>query len=314
VKVVIAGAAGFLGSHLTQAYAERGDAVLGIDNFVSGRRENLAWATAHSSVALLDADIAGTDRAIEHAIEGMGGADIILHFASLASPPFYMQKPIETLRANSAGTERCCELAVRYHARILFASTSEIYGDPLEHPQAETYWGNVNPIGPRACYDEGKRFGEAMVSAYAQTHNVDTRIVRIFNTYGPRMRKDDGRVVTEFLSAAIEGRPLKIAGDGTQTRSFCYVDDLIDGIMRTADCDAARNIPMNLGNPNETTIRELAAIVSEVVGVKPQIAWGEKAIDDPARRKPDITRATKLLGWSPAIDLRDGLRRTVAAF
>jgi len=314
MNVVVAGAAGFLGSHLAQAYARRGDTVLGIDNLSSGLRRNLTWDEPSANVSFVEADISGNDDAIERAVDAMGGADIVLHFASLASPSLYALHPIETLRANSVGTERCCALAVRHNARLLYASTSEIYGDPLEHPQAESYWGNVNPIGPRSCYDEGKRFGEAMVAAYAGTRGLDARIVRIFNTYGPRMRRDDGRVVPEFVSAVLEGRPLTLRGDGLQTRSFCYVDDLVDGILRTVENEGARNMPINLGNPAEITIREFAAIVSEVAGVELKLAFADHLIDDPLRRRPDISRARELLGWSPKVDLREGIRRTLAAF
>jgi nucleoside-diphosphate-sugar epimerase len=314
MNVVILGAAGFLGSHLAQAYAARGDDVLAIDNLSSGARQNLLWDPPCARVTFVEADICASDGRIETAIEALGGADIILHFASFASPAHYMQHPIETLRANSVGTERCCALAVRHKARLLYASTSEVYGDPLEHPQTETYWGNVNPVGPRACYDEGKRFGEAMVTAYANTRGLDARIVRIFNTYGPRMRRDDGRVVPEFLSAVSERRPFMLYGDGLQTRSFCYVDDLVDGVMRTVASERLGAMPVNLGNPHEVTIRAFATIVAEVAGVELRLAWADRPVDDPVRRRPDISRARELLGWSPRIDLHEGLRRTLAAW
>jgi dTDP-glucose 4,6-dehydratase len=314
VNILIAGAAGFIGSHLAQSYAARGDIVLGVDNLSSGLRANLAWDQPATNVSLLEADITGHDESIERALEAMGGVDIILHFASIASPPRYMQYPVETLRANSVGTERCCELALRYNATLLYASTSEIYGDPLEHPQTESYWGNVNPIGPRSCYDESKRFGEAMIAAYAGSRGLDARIVRIFNTYGPRMRRDDGRVIPAFLSAVREGRPLTVQGDGSQTRSFCYVDDLVDGIMQAVDNPRASSMPMNLGNPHEITIRDLAALVAQVAGVELQLVSSDRPADDPARRCPDISRARDLLGWFPKTDLREGLRRTLAAF
>jgi nucleoside-diphosphate-sugar epimerase len=238
----------------------------------------------------------------------------VLHLASPASPVDYAALPLETLAVNSRGTEHCLAAAREWGARFLFASTSECYGDPKEHPQAETYWGNVNSIGPRSCYDEAKRFGEALTMAYARAHDVDVRIIRIFNTYGPRMRRNDGRVVPNFITQAIGGVPLTIYGDGQQTRSFCYVSDLVDGIIRCAASPRTRGIVVNLGNPVEHTIREFAEIVARIAGVDLRVEMRPMPVDDPGRRRPDITRACSLLEWEPVIELEDGLRRTIDAF
>jgi nucleoside-diphosphate-sugar epimerase len=311
-KVLVTGSAGFIGSHLVERYLERGDEVLGIDNFMTGDSVNLQNARQNPSFTFVDADVSENhDRLIADLERSFGRADLILHFASPASPVDYAQLPIETMAVNSRGTEFCLKLAHRWGARVLYASTSESYGDPLQHPQRESYWGNVNPVGPRSCYDESKRFGEALVMSYIRVHDVDARIIRIFNTYGPRMRKNDGRVVPNFVSQALEGRPLTIYGDGSQTRSFCYVDDLVEGIMRCADASSTRGVVVNLGNPEEHTIREFAEIVCEIVGVPLRVEACPMPPDDPTRRNPDISRAIELLDWRPAISLKDGLARTV---
>jgi nucleoside-diphosphate-sugar epimerase len=309
---LITGAAGFIGSHLCDAYLKSGWRVLGIDNLVTGNRENIADALESPHFELLERDITSEHRRL---IDDIGQKyqhiDVLLHFASPASPVDYAALPLQTMSVNSKGTEFCAEAACEWRTRLLYASTSEAYGDPLEHPQRETYWGNVNPIGPRSCYDESKRFGEALVMAYVRAHGVDARIVRIFNTYGPRMRCSDGRVVPNFILQALRGEPLTIYGDGSQTRSFCYVDDLVAGIMACAESDAARGRVINLGNPEEYAIVEFARIVSEIAGVSLRTQNRPIPPDDPTRRCPDITVARELLGWEPKVPLRDGLRRTI---
>ena len=240
-----------------------------------------------------------------------GAVDLVLHFASPASPVDYARLALETLAVNSTGTSHACDLAERTGARLVFASTSEVYGDPLVHPQPESYWGNVNPIGPRACYDEGKRFGEALITTRMRLGQLDARIVRIFNTYGPRMAPNDGRAVPNFIAQALAGRPLTVYGDGSQTRSFSYVDDLVDGVVRLAAADAARGAIVNIGNPEETTIAAFAALVASAAGVALNIERRPLPADDPTRRKPDISLARTLLGWEPRIALRDGIARTL---
>jgi len=241
-------------------------------------------------------------------------ADALLHFASPASPKDYAERPLETLRVNSRGTEACCEFAVRCGARLVFASTSEIYGNPLEHPQRETYWGNVNSIGERSCYDEGKRYGEAVVSAYRRVHGLDGRIVRIFNTYGPRMRLNDGRVVPNFVRQALSGEPLTIYGNGEQTRSLCYVDDLVEGVLRLAEIENPRYLVVNLGNDREVTVYEIAETIARLCGVQLRVVNEPLPPDDPARRRPDISRAREVLGWTPRVSLDDGMRDTIDWF
>ena len=311
MKVVITGAAGFVGSHLADRYLADHHQVVGIDDLITGDLANLALARANPHFEYINADVAAEGYDLAHAC---GGADLIVHCASPASPVDYAHRPLETMAANSLGTKHCCEAAGAWSARLLYASTSEAYGDPLEHPQRETYWGNVNPVGPRACYDESKRFGEAMVMTYVRSHNLDARIVRIFNTYGPRMRRDDGRVVPNFIGQALAKQPLTLYGDGSQTRSFCYVSDLVDGIVRCADSERTRGLVVNLGNPAEITVAQLARVVCELAGVPYKTDLRDMPVDDPVRRRPDITRARELLGWEPRIALEDGLRETIRSF
>lgn len=315
MNVIITGAAGFVASHVVDALLARGDRLFAIDNFVTGSSSNLEAASKHPQFSLLTADVAQDAEKILGWLHEQGtGFDVILHMASPASPLDYKRLPIETLAVNGYGTDFCCRLAALFSARLLFTSTSEVYGDPLEHPQRETYWGNVNPIGSRSCYDEGKRFGEAMIMAHIRATGIDARIVRIFNTYGPRMRIGDGRVVPNFISQALANRPLTIYGDGSQTRSFCYVDDMVRGILLAATGDGTRGRVINLGNPSEITIAAFAQAVAESAGVSYTIEACEPTEDDPTKRCPDISLAQSLLGWNPEIDLREGLRRTIASF
>ncbi len=307
MKVLIAGAAGFLGSHLAQACRARGDHTIGVDNFASSSIANLAGLANDAGFSFVEADVA-------RGLPDAGPIDAVLHFASPASPKDYASIPIETLEVNSRGTQNCCRLALRYGARLLYASTSEVYGDPAVHPQPETYWGNVNSIGERSCYDEGKRFGEAMVMAYARIHGLDARIVRIFNTYGPRMRANDGRVVPTLVRQALAGEPLTIFGDGTQTRSLCYVDDLVDGILRFLDHPRPGERVINLGSEDELTVNEIAQTVARLCGVAVTMRREPLPPDDPARRRPDLTRAKSILGWSPQTPLQVGLSKTIAWF
>ena len=313
--VLITGAAGFIGSYLVDAYLARGVEVIGIDNLATGSPSNLERAHKDQRFSFIEADIArDAERTGELLQAGNVRPDLILHFASPASPKDYADLPLETMAANAAGTRTCLEVASKCNARFLFASTSESYGDPLEHPQKETYWGNVNPVGPRSCYDEAKRYGEALTMAYWRTRGVDARIARIFNTYGPRMRENDGCVVPNFIRQALAAEPLTIYGDGTQTRSFCYVDDLVDGIMRYGDAASLAGNVINLGNPKEFSILEFAKIVAEVAGVPLRFGHARLPEDDPTRRCPDITKANALLGWQPKIELRDGVAKTIAHF
>ena len=294
----------FSGSHLTDRLLRDGHSVVGVDDFSTGFPENIAHLGAEPRFALLQQDIC--------APFDPGSVDFVFNFASPASPPEYLRRPIETLRVGSVGVENMLEIAKRYGAGFLHASTSECYGDPLEHPQTETYWGNVNPIGPRSVYDEAKRFGEAITMAYCRTHGVNTHLVRIFNTYGPRLHPDDGRVVSNFIMQALRGEPLTIYGDGQQTRSFCYVDDLIEGIVRLARSD--EHEPVNLGNPSEFTILECAQAILEVTGSRSGLRYEPAMEDDPVRRQPDISKARKLLNWEPKIEFREGLRRSLDFF
>ncbi len=313
--VLITGAAGFIGSHLVDRYLADGSVVIGVDNLITGGEANLARARENDRFTFIHADVAVPWDGVIDELERRGTLpNLILHFASPASPIDYFEFPVATMMANSAGTHRCLDAAAHWNCRLLYASTSESYGDPLVHPQREDYWGNVNPVGPRACYDESKRFGEALTMTYVRSAGADARIIRIFNTYGPRMRPKDGRVVSTFIMQALQGEPLTIYGDGSQTRSFCYVDDLVEGIMRCAASDATRGRVVNLGNPEEYTIAQLAQIVSEILGVPLHVDNRPSREDDPTRRKPDIGVARELLGWEPKISCADGLRRTIEYF
>lgn len=305
MRAIVTGGAGFLGSHLCQFLLERGDHVVCVDNLSTGRRDNVDLLETYSAFTFIDADVS-VDIPVE------GHVDAVAHLASPASPPDYHRLPLETLAVGSRGTENAVELARRTGARFVLASTSEIYGDPLVHPQIESYWGNVNSIGRRSVYDESKRFAEALSMAYRRTHGVNVGIARIFNTYGPRMRAQDGRVVTSFITQALSGTPLTIYGDGSQTRSFCYVDDLVRGIVGLLDSDCSG--PINLGNPHERTMLELAELVLALTGSDSVIEFHPLPQDDPTRRKPDITLANCELNWMPVVDAAEGLARTVAWF
>lgn len=314
--VLVAGGAGFIGSHLVDRLLERGDLVVCVDDLSTGRTGNVAGHEHDPAFRLCVDDVASpglAERLAPH-LESLGRDrfDVIAHLASPASPPAYLARPIDTLEVGSSGTRQLLDLAVRDSARFLLASTSEVYGDPLEHPQTEGYHGNVNPVGPRSCYDEAKRYAEALTVAFARVHGVETRIARIFNTYGPRMRPDDGRVVTNFIHQAFVGAPLTIYGDGSQTRSFCYVDDEVAGLVALLDGDEPG--PVNIGNPHEITVREFAEQVVELVGSSSVIEFHELPDDDPKVRRPDITVARDRLGWEPEISLVDGLRRTIEAY
>ena len=304
MRIVVSGGAGFLGSHICEALLDRGDEVVCVDDWSTSSPDNVAPLVGRG-LTVLEADVSeGFDVA--------GPVDVVAHFASPASPPDYHRRPLQTLAVGSRGTENMLRLAQRESARFVLASTSEIYGDPLVHPQTERYWGNVNPIGPRSVYDEAKRYAEAVTAAYARTYGVATGILRIFNTYGPRMRARDGRVVSSFITQALTGAPLTCYGDGRQTRSFCYVDDLVRGIV--AMIDSAEPGPVNLGNPAEFTVAELAELVLRVTGSDSVVEYHPLPTDDPARRRPDISRATDVLGWRPRTELEEGIRRTVAWF
>lgn len=304
-RVVITGGAGFLGSHLCERFLAEGWRVLCVDSLLTGSEENVAHLRAEEGFEFLKHDVTKY-------IEVEGPVAAILHFASPASPIDYLELPIQTLKVGSLGTHNALGLAHAKGARFLLASTSECYGDPLVHPQTEDYWGNVNPVGPRGVYDEAKRFAEAMTMAYHRYHKVETRIVRIFNTYGPRMRLNDGRALPAFMSQALRGEPLTIFGDGSQTRSFCYVDDLVEGIWRLLAADYA--MPVNIGNPREMTILEFAEEVLKLTGSRSKLTFHELPEDDPKVRQPDISLARKLLGWEPVVELTDGLARTLDGF
>ena len=310
MRVLISGAAGFIGSHLVDRLLHDGFDVTGIDNFITGDRANLSHIGASNTWRLIEADATANDFTAR--MSQLGPFDLVLHLASLASPMEYLKYPIETLEAGSTATRNLLEIALRFGARFLLTSTSECYGDPLEHPQKESYWGNVNPIGPRSCYDESKRFAEALTMAYHRKHGLRTGIARIFNTYGPRMKLNDGRVVPAFLSQALESKPLTIFGDGTQTRSFCYVDDLVDGLCRLMNSEERE--PVNLGNPQEITLLVFAERIQKLLGTNCPLEFHPLPENDPTRRQPDISKAKRVLGWEPSVDLETGLKKTVEYF
>jgi dTDP-glucose 4,6-dehydratase len=306
MRVLVTGAAGFIGSHLVRFLLDRDAEVLGVDNFVTGSPENLAEVRDDERFSLVRHDVS-----LPVAIDGP--LDWVLHFASPASPRDYLELPIQTLKVGALGTHNSLGLAKAKRASFLLASTSEVYGDPLVHPQAESYWGNVNPVGPRGVYDEAKRFAEAMTMAYHRTHGLDTRIVRIFNTYGPNMRSHDGRAIPAFISQALTGAPVTVYGDGSQTRSFQYIDDLVDGLWRLMGARGVHD-PVNIGNPNEMTLLALARRIVALTGSTSPLVFEPLPVDDPKVRQPDITRARTLLGWSPRVDVDEGLRKTIAWF
>jgi dTDP-glucose 4,6-dehydratase len=302
---LISGAAGFIGSHLCDRLLGDGHEVVGLDNFITGSRKNLKHLAGHKRFHFAKADVTKPLRL-------RGGFDQVWHLASLASPKHYLAHPVETLETGSTATRNMLEVARKHGARFLLTSTSECYGDPLEHPQKETYWGNVNPVGERSCYDESKRYAEAMTMAYHRRFKMKTNIARIFNTYGPRMALDDGRVVPAFLNQALQGQPMTIYGKGKQTRSFCYVDDLVDGLVRLAASD--ERLPVNLGNPLEMTILEFAQRIQRLMGTTVSLEFHPLPSDDPQKRRPDISKAKRLLGWQPRVPLSRGLRATIDYF
>jgi dTDP-glucose 4,6-dehydratase len=308
MHILVTGAAGFLGSHLTDRLLQEGHTVLGVDNFSTGDPENVAHLSGEPRFRLFEWD---TCRPFPVEFDP-GRLDYVFNFASPASPPEYLRLAIETLSVGAIGTRNMLDLAAKHGAGFLHASTSECYGDPLQHPQSEEYWGNVNPIGPRSVYDEAKRYAEALVMAYHRSRGVNTHLVRIFNTYGPRLHPSDGRVVSNFIMQALRGEPLTVYGNGKQTRSFCFVDDLIEGIVRLARSD--EHLPVNIGNPNEFTILECAQTVLEVTGSKSVLRFEQLPEDDPIRRCPNIDKARRLLGWEPHVQLREGLTRSLDYF
>jgi dTDP-glucose 4,6-dehydratase len=302
MRVVVTGGAGFLGSHLCDALVTRGDFVVCLDNLSTGRVDNIMHLAGRPEFELAESDVST-------GIDVHGPVDVVAHFASAASPPEYQRLPLETLAVGSRGTENALRLAERKGARFVLASTSEVYGDPAVHPQPEEYWGNVNPIGPRSVYDEAKRFAEALTFAYGNARGLNVGIIRIFNTYGPRMSARDGRVVTNFITQALNGEPITVYGDGNQTRSFCYVDDLIRGIVKMID--SAETGPLNLGNPEEFTVADFAKLALEITGSSSSVEYRPLPVDDPTRRCPEIARAKRVLGWQPEVPVAEGVRRTV---
>jgi dTDP-glucose 4,6-dehydratase len=303
-RIVVTGGAGFLGSHLCRALLDRGDRVIAVDNLVTGSVSNIEELFGRRGFTFVEHDVS-------QYVWVPGPVDTIMHFASPASPIDFERIPIQILKVGGLGTHNCLGLAKAKGAKFFLASTSEVYGDPQVHPQPETYWGHVNPIGPRGVYDEAKRYAEALTMAYHRQQGVDTAIVRIFNTYGARMRANDGRAIPTFLRQALEGKPVTVFGDGSQTRSFCYVDDLIRGIILLAE--SKEHLPVNLGNPDEKTLLELAETIVRLTGSSSEIVYEALPVDDPQVRQPDITRAKQILGWEPEIPLEDGLRRTIAS-
>jgi dTDP-glucose 4,6-dehydratase len=306
-RAVVTGGAGFLGSHLCERLLDAGLLVDCADNLLSGSRENVAHLENRPGFRFVECDVSRPE-----CVELLAGPyDLVLHFACPASPADYLRHPLQTLEAGSSGTRHALALAARDGARFVLASTSEVYGDPLVHPQREDYWGNVNPVGPRSVYDESKRFAEALVTAHSSTRGTDAGIVRLFNTYGPRMRAHDGRVVPTFVAQALAGEPLTVAGDGTQTRSLCFVDDTVDGVLLVAASRAVR--PVNIGGGDEVSVLEIAEKILQLTGSASRIAFVERPVDDPARRRPDTTLARELLRWQPSVDWEEGLKRTISA-
>jgi dTDP-glucose 4,6-dehydratase len=305
LRFLVSGAAGFVPSHLCDLLVAQGHEVIGVDNYLTGSARNLAQLDGQARFRFVEADVCGP-------LPEFGAVDCVIHAASPASPKDYLEYPIETLDVGSVGTKNLLEIARRNGARFLLTSTSESYGDPLEHPQTETYWGNVNPVGPRSCYDEAKRFAEAMTMAYHRKYGVRTNIARIFNTYGPRMKLDDGRVVPQFIDQALAGRPITVYGDGSQTRSFCYVADLVRGLFLLSQSD--ERLPVNLGNPVERTMLEFAETIRALTGSGSEIVFEPLPQDDPKRRRPDISKAKRVLGWEPEVTLEEGMKPTIAYF
>ncbi len=301
-RAVITGAAGFLGSHLCTRALDEGWDVVGVDNLITGRDVNLAHLADRAGFTLVHGDVSA-------GLDVDGAVDAVFHFASPASPPDYLEHPIETLRVGSSGTQHALDLALARGARFVQASTSEVYGDPLVHPQPESYWGNVNPVGPRSVYDESKRYAEALAMAYHRVHGLDVKLSRIFNTFGPRMRRDDGRAVPNFIAQALHDETMTVHGDGSQTRSLCYVDDLVNGIWLLALSEHIG--PMNVGNPEELTVLALAELIRDLAGSRSEMRFIERLVDDPNRRCPDITLAGQVLGWKPDVPMREGLERTI---
>ena len=305
MRILLTGGAGFLGSHLAERLLQDGNELLCMDNLITGRLENISHLVGNDNFEFVKHDVSKF-------IVVKGNIDFVLHLASPASPVDYLRHPIKTLKVGSLGTHNALGVAKKYNAKFFLASTSEVYGDPLVNPQPETYWGNVNPIGPRGVYDEAKRFAEAITLAYHRSHNIDTKIVRIFNTYGERMRHQDGRVVPNFIDQAIKGEPMTVYGDGKQTRSFCYVSDLVEGIIRLMKSDL--NEPVNIGNPIEMNMLELAGLLKKITGSKSEIIFEDLPVNDPKVRRPDIAKAKELLGWEPKLSPEEGLSRTVEWF
>lgn len=309
--ILVAGGAGFIGSNLCAEFLSKDYSVICLDNLITGSEKNIESLKNNPKFQFIHCDIINK---LQVAKLSLPNITHIYHLASPASPLQYQTHPLETLFASSTGTYNLLELAIKHNAKFLFASTSEVYGDPLEHPQKETYWGNVNSFGPRSCYDEAKRFGEALVYTYLTKYNIDARIIRIFNTYGPNMDIHDGRVVSNFITQAIQNQDLTIYGDGSQTRSFCYVSDLVSGIVLAMEKENTKGEVINLGNPDERTIGKIAKVIKNLTGTTSTITYRERPMDDPQKRKPDITKARALLGWEPQVELEDGLTKTVEYF
>ncbi|MBI2681271.1 MAG: SDR family oxidoreductase [Candidatus Solibacter usitatus] len=305
MRIVLSGAAGFIGSHMSDRLLAEGHTVVALDNLITGSLKNIAHLESHARFQFIHHDVT-QPAPVESPV------DAVVHMASPASPKDYLEHPIETLDVGSLGTRQLLELARAHNATFLLTSTSESYGDPLVHPQVETYWGNVNPVGPRSCYDESKRFAEALTMAFHRKHGLRTNIARIFNTYGPRMKLDDGRVVPAFLDQALRGEAMTLFGDGTQTRSFCFVSDMVDGLYRLMQSD--ERYPVNLGNPRELTIKQFAEEIRRLTGTKSPLVYRPLPTDDPKQRQPDISKARRLLGWEPRVELEDGLRQTIEYF